>query len=628
VSGIAGIIRFDGASVEPGLVEKMTAAMPYRGPDGIHHWVKGSVALGQCMLRTTPESLEEKQPLCNEDESLVLVMDGRVDNWEELRRELLGCGARLRDRSDAELVLKAYETWGQECVSHIDGDFALVVWDERKRTAFCARDRMGCKPFNYRWDGTTFVFASEPHAILALPWIGQEVNEGVLAEFLADEWYSRDETLWKGIDRLVAAHAMAVDASGPHITQYWEVDLWEELPYRKDEEFIEHYRHLFADTVRRLSRSHRAVAYEVSGGLDSSAVFCTADMLLRTGRLPSPGINGYTMAFADDAEANEIAYARAVGEHVGKAIQEIAPESLPLTWYVKRAERYRNFPGYPNGGMHAGLSRKAALDGATVLMTGLGGDQFLQGSRAYYFEEFAQSRWGQLAACFNADAQRFGAMQAVGWLVRYGLYPMLPAAARMAIRKLARMDIGNDARRSAYWLTPRMQEILAFRRMRGQSISESTVRNRGQHHLLGAKNYPFDAFARELCDRLNAASGLEVRHPFYSARFIQFAFSTPERLRLRQDCEKYIHVEGMRGILPPVVAERRDKADFSSVFSDSLYRLEKELTERLPALRSSWVRPVGMSQLFNSYKESPRDGWQNWVLWNILACDVAVGRAI
>src|SRR5450759_202276 len=107
MSGIAGIIRFDGGLVEHGLIEKMTAAMPYRGPDGINHWVRGSIALGQCMLRTTPESLEETQPLTNEDESLVLVMDGRVDNWEELRRELLGRGAVLRNRSDAELVLRA-----------------------------------------------------------------------------------------------------------------------------------------------------------------------------------------------------------------------------------------------------------------------------------------------------------------------------------------------------------------------------------------------------------------------------------------------------------------------------------------------------------------------------------------
>src|SRR5271169_5977681 len=111
MSGIAGIVRFDGRPIEPGLIEKMTSAMPYRGPDGINHWVRGSVALGQCMLRTTPESLEEKQPLTNEDESIVLVIDGWLSNGRELRAELLATGVRLRTRADAELVLRAYEVW-------------------------------------------------------------------------------------------------------------------------------------------------------------------------------------------------------------------------------------------------------------------------------------------------------------------------------------------------------------------------------------------------------------------------------------------------------------------------------------------------------------------------------------
>src|SRR5690348_15245366 len=104
MSGIAGVIRFDDAPVDAGLIERMTAAMAHRGPDGIQHWARGGVALGHCMMRTTPESLEEHLPLGNEDESVVLVMDGRVDNWEELRRDLIDRGAVLRTRADAELV--------------------------------------------------------------------------------------------------------------------------------------------------------------------------------------------------------------------------------------------------------------------------------------------------------------------------------------------------------------------------------------------------------------------------------------------------------------------------------------------------------------------------------------------
>ena len=213
MSGIAGIIHFDGKPVETGQVEAMTAAMVYRGPDGIHHWRRGNVALGQCMLRTTPESLEETQPLTNEDSSLVLVMDGRVDNWEELRRELLGKRAVLRTRADAELVLRAYEVWGRDCLSHIEGDFALVIWDARRQQAFCARDRVGNKPFNYHWNGTTLVFSSELHPILALPWVPEVLNQGMLAEYLATEWISLDETLWQEVLRLKPSHCMI--ASGP-----------------------------------------------------------------------------------------------------------------------------------------------------------------------------------------------------------------------------------------------------------------------------------------------------------------------------------------------------------------------------------------------------------------------------
>ncbi len=395
MSGIAGIIRFDGAPVEPGLVEKMTAAMPYRGPDGINHWVKGSVALGQCMLRTTPESLEETQPLTNEDESLVLVMDGRVDNWEELRRELLGRGAVLRTRSDAELVLRAYETWGRECLPHIDGDFALVIWDARRREAFCARDRVGNKPFNYSWDGKTFVFASELHAILALPGVKEVFNEGLLAEYLANEWYSRDETFWNGVMRLVAAHRMVVDAGGVRMERYWQPDLWATLPCKNDEEYIEHYRELLADVVRRMSRSHQAVAYEVSGGLDSSALFAMAEHLRRQQKLPAPAIEAYALDFHDDPNANELDYSRAMGRHLGVPIREISPTVMSVSWYRNWAERYREFPGYPNGIMAIGLREAARQEGCRAIVSGVGGDEWLgmPWTGAYYAEELASRQW-------------------------------------------------------------------------------------------------------------------------------------------------------------------------------------------------------------------------------------------
>jgi asparagine synthase (glutamine-hydrolysing) len=278
--------------------------------------------------------------------------------------------------------------------------------------------------------------------------------------------------------------------------------------------------------------------------------------------------------------------------------------------------------------MRASLCQEASSDGAAVLLTGLGGDQFLEGSRAYDLEELAQFRWRNLISCFNADARHYGVAEAATWFFRYGAYPLVPASVRAAIRRMAGRDSGNDTRRSAYWLTQSMYEQLIWRRERNRSKSEAVFRNRGQQYLLDASCYAFDTFSRELSDRLSAESGLEVRHPFYSTKFVQFAFSTPERLRLRKDCNKYIHVQGMGAVLPKVVAERRTKADFSDVFANNLYQMERYFTEGLPVEFYGLVRRDGVNKLFQSYKHTPQEGWQNWVLWNIFGCVAAVGAAV
>lgn len=617
MSGIAGIIHFDGKPIEPGLIEKMTGAMAHRRPDGINHWVKESVALGQCMLRTTPESLEEHQPLTNEDESLVLVMDGRVDNWEELRGELLGRGAVLRNRADAELVLRAYEIWGRDCLAHIDGDFALAIWDTRRREAFCARDRLGHKPFNYHWDGEVFSFASESRAILDLPWVRQEPNEGVLVEFLAAEWYSRDETLWNGILRLVAAHRMVVGPAGLQLEQYWEPDLWATLPYTKDEEYIEHYRELLTDSIRRLSRSHRPVAYEVSGGLDSSAVFCIAENLRRLGKLPTAGITGYTLAFTDDDDANELRFARAVGDYLGIPVQEVAPSVLPLSWYAEYALTTREFPGFPNGVMHADIRKQAAQQGSRVLLTGEGGDEWVQGSRKYYAEELAHGRWHLLANCFRTDVGIFGARQALIWLSRYGVFPLLPTS----LRRLARRMHGRKLR-DGYWLTSDTQQAVKLRRKEFYLYQNRPLGGIIQRQMLQILHDAFYVQAIEGVERLGAHFGVEIRDPLRTSRFIQYAFSTPERLRLRGDQSKYIHVKALQSLMPSAVLERRNKAEFSIVFRGHLDRMKEWLAENLPLRRADWVTPDGMARLFKDYQDNPQAGRPLWILWSIYGCDV------
>jgi asparagine synthase (glutamine-hydrolysing) len=624
MSGIAGIIRFDGGPVEPGLIQKMTGVMAHRGPDGINHWVKGSVALGQCMLCTTPESLEETQPLANEDESLILVMDGWLSNWDELRLELLAKGVRLRNRSDAELVLRAYEVWGQESPSHLDGDFAFVIWDAHRAKAFGARDQIGIKPFYYHWSGTELVFASELAPVLNSFRTPAEPNYGAISEFLADQWYSRDETLWTNLSRLVAAHQLSVTIIGPKTERYWSPELDENPLYRRD--YIEAYRELLIDCTRRASRSHRPLACDVSGGLDSSAITCVADRLRRQGRLLAPNIEGYTLDFTGDPGADEIAYARAVGTYLGLDIFEVEPSIPPLQYFVDRAHTWRDFPGFPNL-TPTNMFELMSSNGCRVELTGLGGDEWLGGTPLYYADLVADSQWADLYETLKVDLKSGGCKKTFKEFVRYGVVFNLPLQLQKRLRRVKRRltslfiaSMHHDHLSSLFWLSPEMRRTITLRRLESENNSiylRCGARHLGQFRTL---YYPFTDHVNERLDRRSALFGVEPRSPMRSRRFVQFAFSTPETLRLRGGIRKFTHRQAVQGLMPPVIVGRTDEAEFSVTFWRQLQSLRSELIGPMSSARREWVTEDGINRLYDIYARKPGHEWPGWILWGFLGC--------
>lgn len=619
MSGIAGIVHFHDQPVEPALIETMTAAQAHRGPNGIAHWHGAGVALGHGMLHTTTESLCEQQPLANEDGSLLLVMDGRVDNYLDLRRHLRSVGAALRDPSDAELVLKAYQLWGQGCLAHIEGDFAFAVWHTQERRLFCARDPLGNKPFYYYWNGKTLIFASEMQAILALPDTPQVLNKSMLAQWLASQWYSLDETFWQNIQRLVAGHLMQVTAAGPKTEQYWSPDLFAPLSYSSDEQYIEHYRELFTTTVKRLSRSHKPLAAEVSGGLDSSAIFAVAQNLLTRETLPAPGLEGYTLNFQGVPDADEIAYSRAVGAYCGRTITEVAPASPELAWYQNAAAKYRDFPGLPNGVMALNLMQQAADGDARVLLNGVGGDEWLGGSSRYYLEELASGRLKNVARLLRQDMASEGPLNGLWYLLRGGVAPALPAPVKELLRGLrGRGQGGFD---SESWLNTELRERLREQENKPMPKADTQYRWPGQRHELGLLNDAYAAHAREATEKLAARFGLELRLPFNTPAMVQFSFSVPKRLLYAGGVNKYAHRQAMQGLLPEKVLERHSKAEFSGTYQHYLDDLGPLLTTEIPA-RRTWVNAKTVQLLYDSYGEGQYAGLGEFMLWVLLGCDM------
>ncbi|MCC7354739.1 MAG: lasso peptide isopeptide bond-forming cyclase, partial [Anaerolineae bacterium] len=281
MSAIAGIYSIDGKPVAPNDLERMAESLAHRGSDRQGLWHKGPVGLVHRMLWTTPESLHERLPLIDGTGDLVLTADARIDNRDELVKAL-GLASSLSDEfSDSELILGAYQKWGERCPEQLLGDFAFAIWDAKRQHLFCARDPMGVRPFYYHHSALLFVFASEIKALHCLSQVPRLLNEMRVADYLVRLFEDRAITFYRDILRLPAAHSLIVARGGEiRLRRYWALDPSREVRLRSDDEYAEAFLGLFTEAVRCRTRSAFPVGSTLSGGVDSSSVACTARRVL------------------------------------------------------------------------------------------------------------------------------------------------------------------------------------------------------------------------------------------------------------------------------------------------------------------------------------------------------------
>jgi asparagine synthase (glutamine-hydrolysing) len=306
MSGIAGIYSADGRPADLNILDRMTDVMSARGPDGEGHWNGVGVALGHRMLRATPESRREAQPLCDDAGGLSLTLDGRLDNRDELIALLEAEG--LRDQTDAELILRAYQKWGEQCPKKLLGDFAFAISDKRRQQLFCARDHLGLRPFYYHSDGSRVIFASEIQALFEDRTVVRRPNLISLGCHLMDLSTAPRDTLYEGVYRLPAGHSMVVNREGLRESRYWDIDPANEIRYRADADYYEHFLALFQRAESCRLRTTGAVAILLSGGLDSGAVFCTARQLLREGLTDAKRLETFSITFEGFPASDERDY--------------------------------------------------------------------------------------------------------------------------------------------------------------------------------------------------------------------------------------------------------------------------------------------------------------------------------
>jgi len=366
-----------------------------------------------------------------------------------------------------------------------------------------------------------------------------------------------------------------------------------------------------------MSRSSQPVACEVSGGLDSSGIFAVAETLRRQELLPAPGLEGYTLAFSDESDANELEYARAVGRHLDCKIQEILPTRKPLSWYQQWAGHYREFPSYPNGVMGLGIRERARDQRSRVLLVGVGGDEWLCGSRNYYADAVAAKRWDELLNCFELDRRNVGLHRSLWWLFRHGLAPRIPDG---TVKQFLRKLLADDQRRieGEVWLTPPMKRLLRQRRDKYLSSRAIKTRQRKQSNTLSSA---YAAHARELEERMASSVGIELRRPFFDVDLIQFAFTIPDWYLLRGHTDKYLHRKALTGLLPQAVLTRTTKAEFSITYRWLLPEIRQGLMGKMSKRVQDWVEPGEVAELLGNVGNLENSSWPAWMLWSLIGCE-------
>lgn len=279
MSGIYGIYRYDGAPVDPQWLERMRKAMADYGPDGGGGKIDGSVGMGHLLLEVNPEDAFERQPMrCQRG---MVVASVRLDNREALLDAFHIPSSEAPEISDGHLVSLAFDRWGEEVCTHLEGDWALAAWDAKQRRLLLARDVIGMAALYYHQGKGFIVFASSLKALLALPGSVTEADPLALAEILLAWQHDAELTAYKGFKRLPWAHHMCVDSCGiSRSSRYWSPEGRTPLQYRNDRDYVEAFIELYTQAVRSCLRTSRNIGAQLSGGRDSGSILALAAPLL------------------------------------------------------------------------------------------------------------------------------------------------------------------------------------------------------------------------------------------------------------------------------------------------------------------------------------------------------------
>jgi asparagine synthase (glutamine-hydrolysing) len=552
--GIAGILQIDPNSYNKENVKRMTDVLSHRGPDGEGFWQNNSnnVLFGHRRLSILDLSDAAAQPFHYMDRYTVL-HNGEIYNYIELREELKGKGYQFRTQTDTEVLVAAYDCWKEDCLEQFDGMFAFVIWDEKEKEFFAARDRFGEKLFYYIDDpgNKTFLFASEIKAFWSIS-LGKEFNKKMLFNFLTigytDNPTQPDETFYDDLKKLPAASFLKIRMRSDiliEIEKYWDIDVEEQEDNISDDDAITKFNELFKTSIKRRLRSDVPLGTSLSGGLDSSSIAATitkfqiSNFKFQTFSAIFPGF-----------EKNEENYIDEVANHFSLRSFKTVVSDKEIPDLFEKIVQQQDEPFGSAGTLpQYKVFELAKQNNVKVLLDGQGADEILAGYHKYY-QWYWQELFRQRKLISSGElekAKEIGINEKFG--VRNIIASLLPDFASVFLERqyllhaLKQEDLSKDfvhlQSKEAYYTTPAiftLNGVLYF--------------NTCMHGLEELLRY---------ADRNSMAHGREVRLPFLSHELVEFLFSLPSHFKIRNGWTKWTLRKAMEKTLPSAITWRPNK---------------------------------------------------------------------
>lgn len=618
--GIAGFVNTSPSDTAASVIACMTGVIAHRGPDDSGFYRDPWASLGHRRLSIIDVS-GGHQPTANETGEIWIVYNGEVFNHAELRPVLEAAGHRYRSHCDTETILHAYEQYGAECPTRFRGMFSFAIWDKTRRRLFCARDRLGIKPFYYFWDGRTFAFASEIKALLEHPSISPALREAALPEYLAFGYTSGEETMFQGIRKLMPGHTLSLDLLSetpkPAICRYWDVPDGQPESI-SDQEWISETRRRLEETVRMRLMSDVPLGMFLSGGLDSSAIAA----LIK--RMTTGPVKTFAVGYGE-AQFSELTYAAEVARLIGTDHREVIVgmtdffSALPdLIWHEDEPI------AWPSSVALHFVSQLAARE-VKVVLTGEGSDEIFGGYSRYGWTRMnlrLLKAWQSIAPSGLRRALRSGI--ANGSLLSRDLRRKLGHSFLGRGESIESIYIDNfyspfsTGERNGLLHGGTGGEYDAFLRYWNERPGGSVL---GRMLYADQKTYLVELLMKQ--DRMSMASSIESRVPFLDHEFVEFAMRMPDRMKIRGHVQKYVLKQAVSDLLPASIIHRkkmgfptplrqwlRDPA--AAPVLDSLLQPD--------GLIASYLNMDAVRRIVSEHRSGSHDGTDR--IWNLLNLQV------